>query len=97
FDDGVAAVLGFGLLKDERAVGEDRVVAVLVEQFALAGVLGGVEAFDSTRDQAGGDGLLGALERGVAGLGDLRVRDPALLVFVPDVLRVLYVDPGVLG
>ena len=73
-----------GLLRLEhrqRAVREQRVVAVDREQLAL---VGGVELWDAAHDQPGGDLLglgLGA-ERRELNLGDLRVADPALLVFV---------------
>jgi hypothetical protein len=51
-DDGVPAMLGFGLHERERAIGEHRVIPIRGEQLALAlrgGV--GVEACDAPHDQ----------------------------------------------
>jgi hypothetical protein len=85
FHDGVVAVLGFGLEHHERGVGEHRVIAPGGEQFALAFAGFVVEVFDPADDQPGGDGLpLPGGERGVSGLGDLDVRDPAAQLVIPD-------------
>jgi hypothetical protein len=51
FDDGVAAVLFFGLDEDERAVGERGVVAPDGEQLALGIDLRLVEVGDTAHDQ----------------------------------------------
>ena len=66
FDDGVAAVLRFGLDEHERAVGERGVVAPHGEQLTLAVDGGLVEVGDAAHDQPGGDRVAGAFERGVA-------------------------------
>src|SRR4051812_42224402 len=55
FDDGVAAVLGFGGLGPQRAVGEHGVVAPGGEQFAPTVTLLGVEAPYPPHDEPGGD------------------------------------------
>ena len=77
---------------EARAPSERAAVAVSTEQLALALYLGvGVEAFYAAHEQAGGDLLLLRLgrERGVvADLGDLRIRDPALPLLVPERPRV---------
>jgi hypothetical protein len=54
-DDGVAAVLGFGLEQHQRGTGEDGVVATHVKQFVLAAGSQAVEVFDPADDQPGGD------------------------------------------
>ena len=96
-DDGVAAVLGFGLHEGERAVGEHRVIAVGRQEFFLAGDLGRVVAVDPAHDQSGGHLMPGAGERRVCGFGDLGVGDPPAGVFVVDGLRVLDVEPLAVG
>jgi hypothetical protein len=96
-DDGVSAVLGFGLHEHERRVGEHCVVPVGRKKLALAGDLGRVVAADPAHDQSGSDLMPGARERGVDGFGDLRVGDPPRGVFVEDGLRVLDVDPLVVA
>ncbi len=94
-DDGVAAVLGLGLDDLKRAVGENRVVAVEGEQFVLAIGDAGVQAFDAADDEAGGHRLvLLGRERGVAGLGDLGVRDPGARILVEDRVGVSDRRPG---
>ena len=84
-----------------------QLVAVGSEQFLLltgiagaGGCLGvGVEAFDAAHDQAALDvvGFASAGERGVVDLGDLRVADQALLVVVPDRIRIRDGRPIVLA
>jgi hypothetical protein len=93
----VTAVSLLCLDQDQGAVAEHRVVAVKREQLLLLSALlprgfdgRGVEALDATHDQAGLDvvGLASAGERQVRGLGDLGVADEALLLVVPDRVRI---------
>ena len=91
-DDRVVAVAFVGLDHAQRAVGDERVVAVGGEQFAL---LGSVRcqllmAFDAAHDQPAVHvlALLPAGERGERHFGDLGIGDPALLGLLPDRLRV---------
>jgi hypothetical protein len=78
----------------EGGVGDKGVVAAAREQLTLAGVDLGVELADPADHQPGAELVAGAGEGGVGGLGDLRVGDPAAVVFVPRCLRVA--DRGVL-
>ena len=98
-DDRVAPVLAFCLQYFERGVGEDGMVAVGGEQLALP--LGGlaVAGADAADDQPCGDlvAFLLRRERGVPGLGDLGVGDPAFQLLIPDGLRVADRGPGVFG
>jgi hypothetical protein len=75
-NDGVVAVLAFGLDQLERGISEDRVVAPGREQLVLpdGGLL--VQVTDAAHDQPRGD-LLSLLrgKRRVFGLGDLGVAD----------------------
>ena len=75
FDDGVVAVLAFGLERLGGVVGEERVVAPDREQLALfAHDSGFGQVADAAHDQPGRDalGFLAAGEGGVGGyLGDL--------------------------
>lgn len=85
-DDGVVAVFFFCLRQDERRVGEYGVVAPGGEQLALP--RGGLRAqvADAADDQPGGDVqflVLGG-ERGIGGLGDLGVGDPASGLVIED-------------
>jgi len=96
FHLGVVAVLLLGLEYLERGVGEHRVVAPGREQLALPGVL--VQVADPADDQPGGDRLAFLRgERGVPGLGDLGVGDPAPELVIPDGPRVADGRPGVLA
>ena len=98
FDDGVVAVVGLGLQGGERAVGEHGVVAPGRAELGLPGRDLRGQPADPTHDQLRGDRLLTpGRERGVVDRGDLGVGDPALLVVVPDRLRVADTHPGVIG
>ncbi len=86
FHDRVVTALAFGLDQLERGIGEDRVVAPGREQLVLPGRTMVVEVADPAHDQPGGDGLalLRRGERGVFGLGDLGVGDPAPELVISD-------------
>ena len=76
--DRVVPVLGLGLDHLDRGVGEDRVVAPGGEQLALPSAA--FSFWSRTRrtiSRAADRLVLVVLERGVAGLGDLGVGDPA--------------------
>ncbi|MGX4691613.1 hypothetical protein [Streptomyces sp. JNUCC 63] len=99
-DNGVFAVHGFGLDEDERAAGEDDVVAPEAEQLGLPGGHAPcIQPLHAAHDQPGGgvEPLLLAGERGERDFVDLGVGDPAFLLGVPDSGGVLDRRPGVLG
>lgn len=78
FGDRVVTVVGLGAQHRFGRVGEDRVVAVGVEQFALPGGGGGAEALDEAHDQPGADPLAAGpgAERGERDLGHGGGGDP---------------------
>ena len=95
----MVAVAFVGLDHAQRAVGDERVVAVGGEQFAL---LGSVRCqllmvFDAAHDQPAVHvlALLPAGERGERHFGDLGIGDPALLGLLPDRLRVFDRSPRI--
>jgi hypothetical protein len=97
-DDGVVMVLGLGGRCGRGR--EHPVVPVRREQLTLpGGGAGRVESFDAAHDQPSLDPVLGAgrFERGAGGLGDLRVGDPPLLLFIEDRGRELIEIHAVLG
>ena len=56
-DDGVTAVLFFGLDHLDRAVGEHGVIAPGGKQFLLPGHGGGIQVTDAADDQPGSEGI----------------------------------------
>jgi len=82
FDDGVAAVVGLHGQQRPVAVGQDRVVG----EHHVEGELGAGGGPHAADDQPRGGLMLGALKRGVGGLGDVgaavdpvRDRDPRVI------------------
>ncbi|MGH3547549.1 MAG: transposase [Pseudonocardiaceae bacterium] len=93
-DDGVRAVGQIGVDGGQHGVGEQAVVAPRREQLVLPGW--GFAA-DPAHHQPGGELVFRAGEGGVAGFGDLGVRDPAAALVVPHRVRVTDRNPRRLG